>query len=63
MNVKVEWKSVSEDSGAQSAMTAGTQLMLRLSVDSLGLPLKVRVHHCLFNNDQIDEYDNKYYKV
>ena len=45
MNVKVEWRSVSEDSGAQSVMTAGTQLMLRLSVDSLGLPLKVRVNH------------------
>ena len=45
MNVKVEWRSASEDSGVLSAMTAGTQLMLRLSVDSLGLPLKVRLHH------------------
>ena len=44
MNVKVEWRSASEDSGAQSVMTAGTQLMLQLSVDSLGLPLKVRLH-------------------
>ena len=45
MNVKVEWRSVSEDSGAPSVMTAGTQLMLQLSVDSLGLQLKVRLHH------------------
>ena len=45
MNMKVEWRSASEDSGAQSVMTAGTQLMLWLSVDSLGLSLKVRVHH------------------
>ena len=42
MNVKVEWRSVSEDSGAPSVMTAGTQLMLRLSVDSLSLSQKVR---------------------
>ena len=45
MNVKVEWKFVSEDSGAQSAMTAGTQQMLWLSADSLGLPPKVRPYH------------------
>ena len=44
MNAKVEWRSASEDSGALSVMTAGTQLMLQLSVDSLGLPLKVRLH-------------------
>ena len=48
MNVKVQWRSASEGSGAQSAMTAGTQLMLQLSVDSLGLPLKVRLHHVEF---------------
>ena len=45
MNVKVEWRSASEDSGVQSVMTAGTQLMLQLFADSLGLPLKVRLHH------------------
>ena len=41
MNMKVELRSASEDSGVQSVMTAGTQLMLRLFVDSSGLQLKV----------------------
>ena len=45
MNMKVEWRSASEDGGAQSVMTAGTQLMLRLFADSLGLQPKVRLHH------------------
>ena len=45
MNVKVEWRSASEDNGALSAMTAGTKLMLQLSAGSLGLPLKVRLYH------------------
>ena len=42
--MKVEWRSASEDSGAQFVMTAGTQLMLQLSAGSLGLQLKVKLH-------------------
>ena len=45
MNVKVEWRSVSEDSGVKPVMTAGTQLMLQLFVDSLGLQPKVYLAH------------------
>ena len=45
MSVKVEWKSVSEDSGVQSVTIAGTRSMLQLFVDSLGLQLKVRLCH------------------
>ena len=45
MNVKVEWRSAQEDSGALSVMTAGTQLMLQLFVDSSDLQPKVRLRH------------------
>ena len=60
MSRKVEWKSVLEDSGVQSVMTAGTQLMLQLFVDSLGLQLKVRLCHIKKKNlrVKIAGYDN-----
>ena len=43
MSLKVEWNSAIIMNGEQSVVITGDHLMLRLSADSLALPLQVPV--------------------